>query len=270
MLAPPYNPLPKTEIQFDDTSGPMNILIACGPFTLSEDLDFAPLEALVQQINQMEPHVVIFLGPFLDTKNRKVESGELGRTYEEEFDDLVEKLAAHIDSSVQMILVPSWRDCHHHPVYPTSPYQFKRNISNIRSVSDPCILNISGCVIALTSTDILFHLGKEEIAVAPAGSDRLARLSSHLLNQQCFYPLYPPAEDMSIDFEHWDTYCRLPLTPHLLVIPSDLRYFIKNIEGCTVVNPERLAKGTSGGTFSRLQVKNQGNSVTIEAEIVRI
>ena len=50
---------------------------------------------------------------------------------------------------------------------------------------------------------------------------------SHLFSQQSFYPLNPPAEEMSVDLEHADDFAKLPFTPHLLIVPSDLRHFIK-------------------------------------------
>ena len=104
----------------------------------------------------------------------------------------------------------------------------------------------------------------------PQGSDRLGRLASHLLSQQSFYPLYPPAEEMSCDLEHWQRYCRLPFAPHLLILPSDLRHFAKNVSGCVVVNPERVVKGTSAGTYARLQVKAAKKGLSVAAEIVRV
>jgi len=167
-------------------------------------------------------------------------------------------------------MIPSWRDIHHHTVYPTAPLQPKKAQPNLHFYSDPCVLNVSGVFIALTSTDILFHLSKEEIAVTPQGSDRLGRLVTHLFSQQSFYPLHPAAEEMSIDLEHCDKHCRLPFPPHLLIVPSDLRHFIKNVEGCVVVNTERLVKGPSGGTYARLQVTSDESSVQIKGEIVRI
>lgn len=46
-------------------------------------------------------------------------------------------------------------------VYPTPPYDVAGNFT---FVSDPALLDIEGVVVALTATDILFHLGKEEIS----------------------------------------------------------------------------------------------------------
>jgi len=44
-----------------------------------------------------------------------------------------------------------------------------------------------------------------------------------------YYPLYPPHPDVPVDVEHFDIHCRLPVTPHLMILPSDLRCFIKVI-----------------------------------------
>jgi len=61
------------------------------------------------------------------------------------------------------------------------------------------------------------------------GSDTLGRIAGHILCQQSFYPLYPPAEEMNLDLELWARYASLDVTPHILILPSDLRCFIKVI-----------------------------------------
>lgn len=61
----------------------------------------------------------------------------------------------------------------------------------------------------------------------PQGSDRLGRLTRHILRQQSLYPLYPAPEGMCIDQEQAETHARLPCNPHVLVLPSDLRYFVR-------------------------------------------
>lgn len=70
-----------------------------------------------------------------------------------------------ISSTVQVVIVPSWRDIHHRTVYPTPPFEIKKVQPNFHFFSDPSVINVNGVFIGLTSTDILFHLSKEEIAV---------------------------------------------------------------------------------------------------------
>lgn len=42
-----------------------------------------------------------------------------------------------------------------------------------------------------------------------------------------YYPLYPPSEELNIDYESFYSYASLPVTPDVLVTPSELRYFVK-------------------------------------------
>nr|SVE88064.1 EOG090X07VJ [Daphnia similis] len=267
ITTPPINPVFKTDVSIE---GPLNMMVACGPFTLPDDLEFAPLVEFIQQVNTLLPHIVIIMGPFVDVKNKKVECGDLDYTYQEQFDIVMRELQSKITNSVQVCIIPSWRDVHYRAVYPTPPFPQENKAPNFSFFSDPCILNVNGVFIALTSTDILFHLSKEEIAVTPHGSDRLGRLVSHLFSQQSFYPLNPPSEEMGIDLEQAEDHCKLSFTPHLLFVPSDLRHFIKNVGSCVVVNMERAVKGFCGGTYSRLQITGEASSVQIKAEIVRL
>jgi DNA polymerase alpha subunit B len=58
---------------------------------------------------------------------------------------------------------------------------------------------------------VLFHLGKEEISFPPHSGDRLRRLANHLIQQQSFYPLYPPNEELNLDLEQLETFGQVRL-----------------------------------------------------------
>ena len=47
---------------------------------------------------------------------------------------------------------------------------------------------------------------------------------------------------------------------------------MREVEGCTVVNPGRLTRGQGPGTFARLRVKRreEGEAVDTRVEVVRI
>ena len=81
----------------------------------------------------------------------------------------------------------------------------------------------------------------------------MGRLAGHLLHQQNFYPLHPPSEDVNIDYPHFIKHAFFASKPDILVLPSDLRYFVKNVQDTVVINPGKLAKGS--GTYFRLSVK---------------
>ena len=112
---PPINPLPKVDLNLQGESykqlfklknlfklaftcllGPLDVIVACGPFTLCDDLEFAPMRDLLERIEMVKPQLVILLGPFLDARNKLVDSLEMDRTYQEQFDLILENIQRSI------------------------------------------------------------------------------------------------------------------------------------------------------------------------------
>ena len=90
--------------------------------------------------------------------------------------------------------------------------------------------------------------------------------------QRSFYPLYPPSEEINMDLEQLESLAKLEVQPHVLILPSDLLHFFKDINGGLVINPQRLTKGAGGGVFARLAIQAHTDDFTkhVNAEIVRI
>ncbi|XP_027529385.1 DNA polymerase alpha subunit B-like, partial [Neopelma chrysocephalum] len=131
----------------------------------------------------------------------------------------------------QLVLVPSVRDVSLCPVYPQPPIPIpdlpKEDRARVLLLPEPCTLDIDGVVLGLSSTDVLFHMGAEEISSSSGISDRFTRILWHILTQRSFYPLYPPSEELNVHHEVAALGARLPLTPDVLITPSQLRFFIK-------------------------------------------
>nr|CAH7764680.1 unnamed protein product [Callosobruchus chinensis] len=238
--------------------GPLEIVVCAGPYTFPENLSFEPLHDLLKYVEEYRPHVLIMLGPFLDAAHSSVKNGDVLQSYRSFFEGLVETVSNTIQTtSTKVVVVASHKDVHHRPVYPTPPYKCKEDHPNIKFVSDPSVIDINGLVIGITTVDILLHLGNYELhcdKISQTTPDRLGRLASHLLKQHSFYPLYPPVKDLGIDHELFEQYGMIDTKPHVLITPSNLRHFVKNIDDCLVINPERLVKGYIGGTYARIEV----------------
>ncbi|XP_002731400.1 DNA polymerase alpha subunit B-like [Saccoglossus kowalevskii] len=274
--------LPFNQIEDKESStGPLYTLTTAGPYFTSDSLSFDPLNDLIKVILKEKPDVCILFGPFVDSRHEHVVNGLEGTdmTYEELFSKMIVYLTEKTSqSSTHLIIVPSQRDIHHEYVYPQPPYTVhdlpKQEFNRVHFVSDPCTLSINGVIFGITATDILFHLGGEEISWPVTGSDRLARLCKHILTQHNYYPLYPPADEVNIDYEYFDHYAKMQVTPDVLILPSDLRFFIKDVSGCVCINPGRLTKGQIGGTYGRLLIKpkvaNNGVVQQTAAEIIKL
>ncbi|XP_032297560.1 DNA polymerase alpha subunit B [Coturnix japonica] len=128
-------------------------------------------------------------GPFLDTKHEQVESCRLLLPFAEVFRLCVRTLVEGTRSAgSHLVFIPSHRDAHHHFVYPQPPFVCpelpKEDKARVHFMPDPCTLEINGAVLGLTSTDVLFHLGTEEISRSSGTSDRFSRILQHILTQR--------------------------------------------------------------------------------------
>uniref|UniRef100_A0A8C6KPC0 DNA polymerase alpha subunit B n=1 Tax=Nothobranchius furzeri TaxID=105023 RepID=A0A8C6KPC0_NOTFU len=244
---------------------PLSVLVACGPYMPSDSLTFDPLLDLISVIVRDRPDVCLLLGPFVDSKHEKIEVlFHVTETFEAIFSRCIESIVDGTRSvGCHLVFVPSQRDIHHHFIYPQPPFTLpslrKEQIQRVTLVSDPCTLLINGVTFGLTSTDILFHISAEEIS-SGTGSDRFSRILKHMLTQRSYYPLYPPVEEVNMDYEKFQSFGQMPLTPDVLIIPSELRYFVKDVVGCVCVNPGRLTKGQVGGTYSRMLLQHGASS----------
>ncbi|XP_004770127.1 DNA polymerase alpha subunit B isoform X2 [Mustela nigripes] len=276
-------PLPFYQPTEEDGDFEQNmVLVACGPYTTSDSITYDPLLDLIAVINRDLPDVCILLGPFLDAKHEQVESCLLTSPFEDIFKQCLRTIIEGTRSSgSRLVFVPSVRDVHREPVYPQPPFSYsdllRDDRKRVQFVSEPCSLAVNGVILGLTSTDLLFHMGAEEISSTSGPSDRLSRILKHILTQRSYYPLYPPQEDMAIDYENFYTYAQLPVTPDVFIIPSELKYFVKDVLGCICVNPGRLTKGQVGGTFGRLFLRRRRaaggegrQSPCVAAQVVRI
>ncbi len=145
----------------------------------------------------------------------------------------------------------------------------------VHCVGNPAMITVNEMTIGITSSDILFDMSCEEVGahmhsphhshgrcvmffplqVSQRSGNRLARLTEHLLQQQSFYPLHPPPAnaEAQLDLKHADKW-RMPVTPDVLLLPSKLAHFARDVRGCLCVNPGQLSRGSGGGTFAELVV----------------
>lgn len=100
--------------------------------------------------------------------------------------------------------------------------------------------------------------------------DRLSRLADHILAQTCFYPVYPPSDDLNVDIALWEKYAFFDQQPHLLIIPSDMRCFCKVINECITLNPERMHKQIYAKLRITPAVDGKWSSENVSCEISKL
>jgi DNA polymerase alpha subunit B len=261
---------------------PLTMLCAAGPFTTNNNLDYQPLKDMLSVSAKLQPDVLLLVGPFIDCDHPEVASGELSVdlggemceiTHKEFFmmrvQSEIEKLLkdSKVEPKPKVVLIPSLNDIHHDFVYPQPPFRFDHDFDvpdakDVVFMSNPATFCVNEVTVGVNASDILMHLGPEEISrVGKVSGGRLGRLADHCINQHSFYPLFPATSgNAQLDLRHYKKYA-MQKTPDILITPSKLAHFVKKGDpsgtGTTSnisINPGQLTKGNNGGTFARFTV----------------
>jgi DNA polymerase alpha subunit B len=87
---------------------------------------------------------------------------------DEHFKKMLNGISERIGNDTKVIIVSSGDDINSSACYPTRPYKLKhmlRPFPNLFMAPDPCIVDINGVQVAITSTDIAQHLSDSEYCV---------------------------------------------------------------------------------------------------------
>jgi hypothetical protein len=84
---------------------------------------------------------------------------------------------------------------------------------------------------------------------------RVASRAEQCLLQRSYMPIFPPPINLPLDVSRLQQ-VDMPATPHVLLVPSDLKFMAKPVLDGQVmlINPCRLCKGEAAGTFARVFV----------------
>lgn len=188
---------------------PLTILVASGPYTTDQNLDFASLHAFLESAATSYADAIILLGPFLDAEHPLVRSGDFDVPPHVSYPDqatMVDLFRHHISSALQaftsklptcnIILVPSLRDAtHRHVAFPQDKF-LKKELGlgkQVQCVTNPMTLSMNEFIVGMSSLDILDMLRREEVVGGKARTVNLyERGARNVIEQRSFLPLFPP------------------------------------------------------------------------------
>ncbi|KIW03741.1 uncharacterized protein PV09_05048 [Verruconis gallopava] len=278
--------------QDDGSIRPLTVLIASGPYTTEDTLDFSPFQALCDKAEELKVDSLILCGPFLDLEHPLVRDGDfdLPSDFPVEPDQAtlndvfryyisipIQRLAKALPS-ITVLICPSVRDAvSKHAAWPQDRF-IKKELQLPRQVSvvtNPITISLNEIVLGMSSLDVLDQLRATNVSGGKAShGDFLARLCQNVLQQRHFFPVFPPMErhplsnasatedgieldaktiGASLDI----SYLKLgEMTTGLdiLALPSTLKPFVKVVQGTIAINPGTLSKRRGAGTYARLTI----------------
>ncbi|KKK16017.1 hypothetical protein AOCH_005870 [Aspergillus ochraceoroseus] len=291
LLPPPVSPVHTIEEinhRLEESgSSPLNVLVACGPYTADDNLEFGPLNEICRKAAESYADSVILVGPFLDIEHPLVASGDFDLPETSGFDPdtatlthvfrhcisaPLQKLAAAVPS-ITIVLVPSVRDAvSKHVSWPQEQIP-KKELGlpkQVRMVSNPMTLALNETVFGMCSHDVLYELRKEEaLHGRPKEANLLTRLPKYLIEQRHFLPIFPPsardtlpkpgikdalATGAALDLSYSKLGEWWNVLPDVLIVPSLLPPFIKVIDSVLTINPGTISKRRSAGTYAQIAI----------------
>ena len=64
-------------------------MMAAGPFSLGGDLDYQPLQSLLELCKQNRPDILLLLGPFVDAEHSQIQHGLIDQAFQDLFEEKV-------------------------------------------------------------------------------------------------------------------------------------------------------------------------------------
>ncbi|KAL6942153.1 hypothetical protein ACO0QE_003319 [Hanseniaspora vineae] len=182
-------------------------LIAAGPFTSQASLDFADFSNFIVKVNtEYKPNCLVLLGPFIDSSNDLVISGNMPiipgltsqpKTLDELFVKTVSPILKSIDPSIQVILVPNVNDtASNHCAYPQAPFdrkhlQLTTPSKNIKTFPNPATFQLNEMFVGVSNIDFFKNCKDVFVGGDMLATNRFERLSRYVLQQRRYFPLFP-------------------------------------------------------------------------------
>uniref|UniRef100_A0A0N5BJU0 DNA polymerase alpha subunit B n=1 Tax=Strongyloides papillosus TaxID=174720 RepID=A0A0N5BJU0_STREA len=231
--------------------------VAAGPYSLPESCDFSPLYSLIDVSMRDGVSALILIGPFVKVK----QFFDKDIDHESYLAELFTQVYNHIaGSNMKIIVVPNVEDdaCVF-PVYPTPRLNLDEELvarlsNKITFLPDPSTFTLNGVKFSITGIDTLLHISKSDFyrSEASENENRVDRLTSHILEQQTFYPIYPPLDELPyIQTPNSFEMIRIREIPHVLLMSSMLPQSYRDLSECLCVNVGKILRnGFSKISFS--------------------
>lgn len=140
----------------------------------------------------------------------------------------ISRFSKRVGGCTQVLLVPSTRDVHHHPVLPQPPLdELQAAAQSATALANPVTLRCNEAVVGVGAADWLMACIREEMPLSVAANERLTALAAHLPAQSSYFPIFPPPLGTPLDCSKAGAALDMPYAPDLLLLPSDLAPFAK-------------------------------------------
>lgn len=147
----------------EELPGSLSIVVASAPFTTEDNLLYDHLDKLMLYCKNNKPDVLILTGAFLSARSPLIM--DIATTIDEHFEKMLMGILETVGNETHVLAVSANDDINSSGVYPTHPYRIGRTHPNLHLLPDPCVVDIKGVQIGLTSMDVGQHISEAELTM---------------------------------------------------------------------------------------------------------
>lgn len=231
---------------------------------------------------------------------------------DEVFKKCITPIIRRINPRIQVVMIPSLKDSSiKHCSYPQDSFDKKKFglPKNVKIFPNPSSFSINEVLVGCSNLDIFKDLKDVFKGNADGNSklfnNRFERIANHVFEQRRYYPIFPGSIKRNISKENNEvstllheglmgeeytvtgiggSSLELPymgLTelgdslPDILVIPSELKFFVKVIKGVIVINPGSFIRGNrdpekEDGSYAILNIKSPDTSENSDKNVEKV
>jgi len=263
-------------VPVDRSRQALHMVVAAGPFCQKDGLDYTPLEEMVQKASTVKPQVLVLMGPFVDSSNVMVSSGDTvlpGRTDPSSFEEVYSQLVLprltracaalrRASPNTAILIVPSLEEvlCFHPLPQPPLHLALGPDLLpatqsllqlGVQMLPNPAHVRVGGFRVTLSSSDVLSPIVRE-LVLRPK-ENKIEEALRALLHQRTLFPAVPrepahvsEARSAALDFPDG-------IAPDLCVFPSVLGLAKAFVDDSVFLNSGMLCRGALG-SFAEINI----------------
>ncbi|CDK25814.1 unnamed protein product [Kuraishia capsulata CBS 1993] len=258
----------------------LKVVTCVGPYTRSDNFDLSALSAFVDRMNnEVHPHAIVMLGPFIDVTHPKIADGSISlpngdpQTLDDIFTLAMTPVLRNLDQNTRVILVPSTKDATaKHPTYPQSGFD-RKSLGlprNFTCFPNPASFQLNDALFGVSNNDVVKDMA-EVAGPLVERKNRFDRVAVHVMEQRRYYPVFPggvktrkiPGTETIEHISGADLdvpylgLTELPeVIPDVLIMPSEMRYFARVVRNVITINPGVFMRPTGNGTYAVTHIKS--------------
>jgi len=219
------------------------ILVAGGPYSGKEDLEYEFLQTIIEAVHSSNPSTVVLMGPFIEQSNTLISKCQVHSNYFGVQNGTIMELQNKIFEQIkketlgkEVVVLPSPKDIAHPFPIPSVPFQWPSAEEWFKMCPSPSVFKLQDLTLAVLPYDIIHQLVKNTETLSDRKSNKIATAMENLLISSNFAPVLPSGlqvDPLLLKELFWDS------VPDIILTTSKMHFTRQEVFGTLFLNSQK-------------------------------